>query len=110
MRAVLLFFDGVFESNGDRVRAGASYPPPNRFMMAPVSILGGGAEERMGAGELNTSAGEGKVETMLRLQTHTLAHICTLFPPRFITMHSALSTEAAVHAGHAGMGKEVKVV
>lgn len=39
-----------------------SYPPPNRFMAAPVSILGGGAEERMGTGELNTSAGEGKVE------------------------------------------------
>lgn len=36
-----------------------SYPPPNRFMMAPVSILGVGVEERMGAGELNTSAGEG---------------------------------------------------
>lgn len=33
-----------------------SYPPPNRFMMAPVSILGGGADERTGAGELNTSA------------------------------------------------------
>lgn len=33
-------------------------------MMAPVSILGGGAEVPLGAGELNTSAGEGKVEMM----------------------------------------------
>lgn len=33
-----------------------SYPPPNKLRMAPVSILGGGAEERLGAGELNTSA------------------------------------------------------
>lgn len=43
------------------MRAGrhVSYPPPNRFMMAPVSVLDGGAEDRMGAGELNTSAGGG---------------------------------------------------
>lgn len=43
-----------------------NYPPPKRFMMAPVSILEGGAEERMGAGELNTSAEEGKAEMMFR--------------------------------------------
>lgn len=37
-----------------------SYPPPNKLRMAPVSILGVGAEERLlGAGELNTSAGGG---------------------------------------------------
>lgn len=55
------------------MRAGShvNYPPPNRFMMAPVSILGGGAEVRMGAGELNTSAGEGKVEMMFRSHIHT---------------------------------------
>lgn len=51
-----------------------NYPPPNRFMMAPVSILGGGAEERMGAGELNTSPGEGKAEMMLRAKTLTQIH------------------------------------
>lgn len=48
-----------------KVVVNASYPPPNRFMMAPVSSLGGGAEERIGAGELNTSAGNGKVEMVL---------------------------------------------
>lgn len=61
------------------MRAGSpvSYPPPNRFMMAPVSILSGGAEGRMGAGELNTSAEEGKVEMMFRAQTHTHTQIHT---------------------------------
>lgn len=48
-----------------KVDSHVNYPPPNRFMMAPVSVLGGGAdEERMGARELNASAGEGKVEMM----------------------------------------------
>lgn len=58
---------------GDRVKAGShvSYPPPNRFMAAPMSILGGGAEERNGAGELNTSAGEGKVEMRWDELKHT---------------------------------------
>lgn len=63
-------------NRGGRVRSDShvSYPPPNRFMMAPVSTLGGGAEDRMGAGELNTSAGEGKVETAFRAQTHKNTH------------------------------------
>lgn len=63
------------------MRAGrhVSYPPPNRFMMAPVSILGGGAEVRMGAGELNKSGGEGKVEMVFRSHityrnVHTHSH------------------------------------
>lgn len=70
---LLVFADDAFMNRGDRERTGshASYPPPNRFMMAPVSILGGGAEERMGAGELNTSAGEGKVEMVFRDPTHS---------------------------------------
>lgn len=54
-----------------RAAGHVSYPPPNRFMMAPVSILGGGAEERMGAGELNISAGKGKVEIVFRTQTYS---------------------------------------
>lgn len=53
-----------------------SYPPPNRFMMAPVSVLNGGAEERMGAGEMNTSAGEGKGEMVFRAHD-TLAQLHT---------------------------------
>lgn len=59
-----------------RVRGGGhvSYPPPNRFMMAPVSILDGGAEERMGAEELNTSAGGGKVEIMFLDPKHAQIH------------------------------------
>lgn len=62
------------------MRAGShvSYPPPNRFMMAPVSVLDGGAEERMGAGELNTSAGEGKVEMMFIAQTHSHRYTQTI--------------------------------
>lgn len=50
---LLLFTDDAFMN---RAGSHVSYPPPNRFMMAPVSILGGGADERTGAGELNTSA------------------------------------------------------
>lgn len=53
------------------------YPPPNRFMMAPVSILDGGAVERMGAEELNISAGGGKVEMMLLDPKHTQMHTHT---------------------------------
>lgn len=92
----------------ERVRAGShvSYPPPNRFMMAPVSILGGGAEERMGAGELNTSAGEGKVEMVFRAQTHSNTHkLLTV-----IHYNAHLSNAVAVHTVHVGMGKEVRVI
>lgn len=34
-----------------------------------MSVFGGGAEERIGAGELNISAREGKVEMVFRAQT-----------------------------------------
>lgn len=62
-----------------------SYPPPNRSRTAPVSIFGGGAEERMGAGELNTSAAEGKVEMVFRVQTHSHSHSHTRL--QFILRH-----------------------
>lgn len=39
-----------------------SYPPPNRFITAPVSVLVGGVDERKGAGELKTSAEEARVD------------------------------------------------
>ncbi len=53
--------------------------------MAPVSILGGGAEGRVG--ELNTSAEEGKVEMVFRAQkpSHTNTH--TNYWLWFITRH-----------------------
>lgn len=54
--------------NSRKAESHVNYPPPKRFMMAPVSILLQGADvEKMGAGELNTSAGEGKVETVFRV-------------------------------------------
>lgn len=58
------------------MRAGShvSYPPPNRFMKAPVSVLGGGADGRMGAGELNTSA-EGRARWRWCLESnHRVYH------------------------------------
>lgn len=59
-------FKGLFEEQRtDNEGRPLSYPPPNKLMMAPVSVLGGGAEEPLGAGKLNNSAGEGKVEIRL---------------------------------------------
>lgn len=85
-----------------------SYPPPNRFVMAPVSNLGGGAEGRMGAGELNTSAGEGKVEMVFRAQTHSHTNAHQLLT---VTHHNAhLSSATAVHAVHAGERKGVREI
>lgn len=58
------------------MRAGshASYPPQNRFMKAPVSVLGGGTDGRMGAGELNTSA-EGRARWRWCLESkHRVYH------------------------------------
>lgn len=97
-------------NRGGRVRAGSlvCYPPPNRFMMAPVSILGGGAEERTGAGELNTSAGEGNVEMVFRAQTHSHTNAHKLLTVIHYNAH--LSIAIAVHAVHAGMGKELRVI
>lgn len=97
-----------------RVRGGGhvSYPPPNRFMMAPVSILDGGAVERMGAEELNTSAGGGKVEIMFLDPKHAQIHTKHTHTQKlFIIMHSALlSSSVSVHAVHAGIRKEVSVI
>lgn len=56
-----------------------SYPPPNRFITAPVSVLVGGVDERKGAGELKTSAEEARVDNT---QNHRLSvilvHVCHL--------------------------------
>lgn len=69
--------------------------------MAPVSILGGGAEERMGAGELNTSPGEGKAEMMFSLNTHTNTHkLLTV-----IHYKAHLLNAIAVLTAHAEVGK-----
>lgn len=39
-----------------------SYPPPNRVITVPMSVLVRGVDERKGAGELKTSAEEAKVD------------------------------------------------
>lgn len=94
-----------------RVKAGrhVSYAPPNRFVMAPVSILGGGgAEGRTGAGELNTSAGGGKVEMVFIAQPHSHANTHQLLT---VAHHNArLPSAIAAHAVHAGVGKEVREI
>lgn len=72
-------------------------------MMPPVSVLGGGAEERIGAGELNKSAGEGKVEMMFRPQNAvTQIHLEKLL--FFFFFYHNASAAVAVHAVHAGIG------
>lgn len=38
------------------------YPPPNRFVTVPVSVLVRGVDERKGAGELKTSVEEAKAD------------------------------------------------
>lgn len=62
-------------------------------MMSPVSNFAGGAEERTGAGELNTSAGEGQVEMTFR--TQTVKTVTALYNSR--------QSQTAVHTKHAEM-------
>lgn len=61
-------------------------------MTTPASVLGGGVEERIRAGELNTSAAEVKVKTVFRARKRLTA----------VHNNAHRSRANAAHAVHAG--------
>lgn len=100
----ILFFDDAFKNRGD---SHVSHPPPKRFMKAPVAVMDGVVEERVGAGGLNKSAGEVKAEMMFRARAHSQKSHKLLSE---IHYNAHLSNANAPHTAHAGMAEGLRVI